>query len=1232
MTKTTLTFILFIFITSLFILAVFLIKANGDFGRANNENILLQQSNKVLLTSENVISLMKDIETGTRGFILTGDSIFLEPYNLAKDSVAGIITTLKNVAGKDATNKSLLTTLTYLADRRLVLCKQLQDKRMQADYALPNIDPLLREGKRSMDSIRSVINQIQLREKSIVAIQQNRYDDSLRQSQLSFSYLLYSILILVMITVFAVWYYSNLHKAEKSTLASLTTKVSFFSKRTDDILKSISDPFFALDDNFNFKFLNDAIYSSIAVGKARLTGDNFFEAFPQYNHNIVGQKIRQVMLLGQSASFEAFDDFLHRWQDYSIYPTNEGISVHIKDAAARKDAEEKLYKTQQLLEETNQMALVGGWELDMFSNTLSWTSVTYLIHEVNAEKKPDLVSAVNYYKEGHSRDTITNLISRAIETGEGWNAELQIITAQGNEKWVRSRGTAEFENDECVRLFGTFQDIDERKRLTDKAVENQASILKLQQLLNDTNEMAMVGGWEMNMLTNEASWTRTTYTIHGEDPDKPPASVEEGVSYFKEGINRENVLQLVNHGIATGEAWDTEAQIIDKNGNEKWVRIKGIPEFKNNTCVKLSGIIQDIDEKKKLQEKIEHNQQWLLKVQQLMEETNEVAVVGGWEVNLVANTVFWTSVTYTIHEVEKHVEPNLSNGINYYKEGTSRDTITALVNHAIQTGEGWDAELQIITATGKEKWIRTKGKTGFENGKCVRLFGIFQDIDSRKKTAELLQERNKMFSSAFENPAVGMAFVNADLTVIETNQALCDMVGLSKQGLKAIKFSAITHPDDVQRDLDMVKTIMENPAKIFRYEKRYLHNNGQIIWILLSVAAVTDNQNKYKYHLSHMQDITEKKNAEDKLKSERKLLQTIIDNLPMNIYVKDTRCKKILVNTKEKEYLAGNGMANLLGKDDYDLYPYENAAISIQEDKQVFNSHTAIVSKETVSVKFNGEKTYFLTSKIPYYDEHRHLEGLIGISYDVSDIKNKEYALLQLNKSLENVTKELEEKNSELEQFATIASHDLQEPLRMITGFITLIEKKYADILDEQGREYMQLIVSGAMRMRLIISDILQYSRHGFAEEQKICININNLLHKLVSDNFTEALINGAFIEYDNMPTIMADETSMQQLFTNLIGNGLKYQPKGNKPVIKINAENTGEHWKFSVSDNGIGIKKEYFEKVFMIFKRLHNKNEYNGTGVGLAICKKIVGKYGGKIWLDSSPGVGTTFHFNLMN
>lgn len=250
--------------------------------------------------------------------------------------------------------------------------------------------------------------------------------------------------------------------------------------------------------------------------------------------------------------------------------------------------------------------------------------------------------------------------------------------------------------------------------------------------------------------------------------------------------------------------------------------------------------------------------------------------------------------------------------------------------------------------------------------------------------------------------------------------------------------------------------------------------------------------------------------------------------------------------------------------------------------------------------------------------------GTIWLLEDITERRESE-------RRLEELLGDLERSNAELQQFAYVASHDLQEPLRMVSSYMTLLKRRHGEHLADDAKEYIAYAVDGANRMQGLINDLLQYSRVG-TQGKPLEPRDANVAVQTALENLSVAINDvAAEVSVAPMPRVMADEGQLVRLFQNLIGNALKYHKPDQPPRITVTAVPDGrDTWRFSIADNGIGIEPKYFDRVFMIFQRLHARDEYSGTGIGLAICKKIVERHGGRIWLESEPGKGTTVYFTL--
>ena len=366
----------------------------------------------------------------------------------------------------------------------------------------------------------------------------------------------------------------------------------------------------------------------------------------------------------------------------------------------------------------------------------------------------------------------------------------------------------------------------------------------------------------------------------------------------------------------------------------------------------------------------------------------------------------------------------------------------------------------------------------------------------------------------------------------------------------------------------------------------------------------------------------EREKVELKLKTTRNLLQTVLDNLPLAVFVRDlqqTDAKQIQLwnkTTEEMFHVSGDRFG-----DDLLVMQWLDSLDLPADDYYNSTSEGQII--ELPIPRQNKAKTINLV-RIPIEDTAGRAHKLLYVAQDITHRQQAEQQLTASNS-------ELLKSNQELEQFAYVASHDLREPLRMVTSFTQLLAQRYRDRLDDEADTIIGFAVDGAKRMEVLIEDLLLYSRVGKNGKPPKVIDCNLILQKALSNLQLLIQENNATVIVRSLPCIVGDESQLIQLFQNLIDNAITYRSKSD-PLIEIDAGPRGQEWLFTVKDNGIGIDPKHSHRIFEVFQRLHPKEKYSGTGVGLAICKKIVERHGGNIWVESEVGVGSIFRLTLKN
>lgn len=348
-------------------------------------------------------------------------------------------------------------------------------------------------------------------------------------------------------------------------------------------------------------------------------------------------------------------------------------------------------------------------------------------------------------------------------------------------------------------------------------------------------------------------------------------------------------------------------------------------------------------------------------------------------------------------------------------------------------------------------------------------------------------------------------------------------------------------------------------------------------------------------------------------------LQSFVDNTPAAIFIKDVDGSYQLVNDRF-EKLVGKPRSAILGRSAPSIFPSSILAKVVGSDQQVKDTK-AVVATE-ISMDVQGKRLTYLNTKFPIFDQNGEIRAIGGMWTDVTEQYN-------LAESLNAKNVDLERSNKELEQFAYVASHDLQEPLRMVSSYMQLLESRYKDRLDSDASEFIGYAVDGAERMQRLIQDLLAFSRIGtkgkvpepVSSEEALAAALKNLQIRLEESK--------AQVNHQPLPVVVADKNQLAQVFQNLLGNAMKFSGE-DSPRIDIGVKKAGNFAEFSVRDHGIGFEPRHADRIFVLFQRLNSRELYEGTGIGLAICKKIVERHGGRIWAESQPGKGATFHFTF--
>ena len=485
------------------------------------------------------------------------------------------------------------------------------------------------------------------------------------------------------------------------------------------------------------------------------------------------------------------------------------------------------------------------------------------------------------------------------------------------------------------------------------------------------------------------------------------------------------------------------------------------------------------------------------------------------------------------------------------------------------------------------------------------------EIVMRKRAETLLHESEKRYRTIFEESPDGIVLIDMETTrAVEFNEVACRQLGYSRE-----EFAQLPVADyEAKEQADEIRDHFEKITQLGRERFDTLHRtkSGEIRNVAVYKQALTIGGRQYLYAI--FRDITELRQAQEESAFKAKLLDASSDSI-------------FLVNLEGKIVFVNEAAFTTRGYQRQEMIGMTVAALDTPEFASQVGGRIQQILEHGESV-FESAHRCKDGSVMPIEIHAQSIEVkgerlILSTIRDISERKRGEEALRKYAVSLER-------SNQELEHFAYVASHDLQEPLRKIGSFTELLARKYQDRLDDKAGTYINYIVDGAHRMQILINDLLSFSRVTTKGREFAAVDCNQLLQRVQRDIELAAQESGARIKVHELPTVLADEVQLGQVFQNLIVNAIKYRDQDHAPEIELAARKSGGEWIFSVSDNGIGIEAQHFERVFQLFQRLHTREEYSGTGIGLALCKKIVERHGGHIWVESTPGQGSTFYFTI--
>lgn len=702
-------------------------------------------------------------------------------------------------------------------------------------------------------------------------------------------------------------------------------------------------------------------------------------------------------------------------------------------------------------------------------------------------------------------------------------------------------------------------------------------------------------------------------------------------------VSRHDLLRLYLKEMT--EKGKSKGQMIvrDKNGTSRIWIYNNILESNLKGEKYVIGNAIDVTERYQLEEDLK-------RTKEALEQTNNVARIGGWEIDLKKNTISWSSVTREIHGVDADFVPNLESGINFYKEGESRIKISQAVKQAIEEGKPWDLELQLVTKQGKEIWVRTLGESDFKNGTCSRVYGTFQDIDANKKTEIEISRSQKLFKDVL-NAASEVSIIATDIdgTITVFNSGAEKLLGYSSEEVIGKHNPGLFHSasEVMQRGKELTEEfgVPVEGFRIFaqkpetdgaeRREWIYIRKDGCERTVSLIVTAIRDIDDTIYGYLGIATDITETKIIEQQLATEHSRLSAFVAHAPAAVAMLDTDMKYIAASNKWiEDYNLKD--KQVVGTSHYELFA------NVDDDrrarhKRILNGAIERKEEDTYRLPGDTEDQYVTWEMRPWYQFDNTVGGIMIFTQNITNIIKQREELKQA-KAL------AEQASIAKSEFLANMSHEIRTPLNGVIGFTDLILKTS---LNETQQQYTGIINQSANALLNIINDILDFSKIEAGKLEldierfdlyEMCGQATDIITYNIQKKGLEMLLN---ISTELPRFIYADSVRLKQILVNLLSNASKFTEKGEielkiQPLANLGDETT---IRFGVRDTGIGIKREKQDKIFEAFSQEDGSTtkKYGGTGLGLTISNKLLGLMGSRLQLESTPGIGSHFYFDVI-
>jgi PAS domain S-box-containing protein len=1002
--------------------------------------------------------------------------------------------------------------------------------------------------------------------------------------------------------------------------------------------------------DFFFKDFNRAAEIVEKIERRKVIGKSVQQVFPGVREMGLLEAIQRVWKTGTPKHYPAAyykDKRNEGWRESFLYklPTGEVVVLY-NDVSERINAERKIFESEEkyrmLVENSSETILIAQDGMLKFANKASQKLLAVSNEVLTSTPFPEFI-----YPEDREM-VLANHLRRLKGETLPEVYPFRIIAGDGSIKWVELHATLISWREKPATL-NFLTDITDRRKSTEilrlselkfrrlfeqfaigaaQLEDRTGKIVELNQKLCD------ITGYSKNELLAETFET----IIH---PDDISANVAE-MTRLREGQTRE---------------FSREGRCRHKDGSFIWVHLTVSALWSaDEEATYYIALVKDITERKQAEEALRETQKQLI-------EAHRLAHIGIWNWIAKTDVTTWSEELYLIAGLDPlPPAPRYAEHSNLYTQ-ESWNILKEAVERAINTGETYQLELQLIRPNGTTRWVNSFGGAQYDqDGRISGLHGTVQDITESKIVEESLRQSEEKYRTLVEN--INDVIFTLDLQGKFTfvSNAIKRISGYTPSEVEGLYFSNFIHPDDLSGLAEAFKQTLS--GIMATHEFRVLDKTGAVRWVITRSKLVDENM-KSPVITGIMSDITERKQAEENLIESKSLIETVVENVPLMIFLKEATDLRFVIFNRAGEELLGYDRKDLLGKNNLDLFPPEQAVHFMAKDREVLDGKAGMldIPEEFIQTAKKGQRLLH-TRKVCIRSADGATKYLLGISEDITERKKTEEELRVHHDHLEELvavrTTEIEKINTELiteirkrkeiekemliakddaetanrskSDFLANMSHELRTPLNSVIGFSEVLQNQLFGPLNEKQLEYTQYISGGGKHLLNVINDILDLSKVE-AGKMELCLQIFSIKEILNGANlmFSEKALKHRIhtsveIAADVPAQINADERKVKQIMYNLLSNALKFTPDGGyvKTTAKLDKENNCVV--LIVEDTGIGIKADDLPKIFQPFSQIESPytKTTTGTGLGLAVTKRLVDLHGGTVKMESEWGKGS--------